>query len=201
MSMKQPVWGLLACASGLNKRFAQLTLQGRGAARERARRADRVGKLYDTIALRPHPQAHLPSGRLPVLPRYCPKSLRQSFLFGARWPHSARVAGRVLDCPLVRLEDNSLLGVESLITAHYETNTGIRVGRVSIGKDATVGMRAVVLPGATVEDGAIVGASALVPSGRRIPVGETWAGIPARPLKLRPATITLPKRLKTQEVA
>ncbi len=138
-----------------------------------------------------------------LLDRWLPILVRAQWymLFGARLPHSARVAGRVLDCPLVKMEDNALLGMECLVTAHYETAEGIRVGRVSIGKNATVGMRAVVLPGVTVEDDAIVAASALVPSGRRIPAGETWAGIPARPLRPRPATITLPKHLKTQEVA
>jgi serine acetyltransferase len=123
-------------------------------------------------------------------------------LFGAKWPHSARIAGRILDCPLVEIDRDALLGIECLVTAHYETATGTRVGRVRIGRNATVGMRAVVLPGVTVEDGAIIGASALVPAGRRIPSGETWAGIPARSLhRAHPAKITLKKDPARQEVA
>ncbi len=135
--------------------------------------------------------------------RWLPVLVRAQWymLFGAPWPHSARVAGRVLDCPLVDIEEDALLGIECLVTAHYETADGIRVGRVKIGRNATVGMRAVVLPGVTVEDDAIVAASALVPSGRRIPSGETWAGIPARRLARRSAKIALPGRLETQEVA
>jgi acetyltransferase-like isoleucine patch superfamily enzyme len=122
-------------------------------------------------------------------------------LFGARWPHSAKVAGRVLDCPLVELEEDALLGIECLVTAHYETAEGIRVGRVRVGRHATVGMRAVVLPGVSVEEDAVVAASALVPSERRIPARETWAGVPARRLGPRSAKIALPGRLETHEVA
>jgi acetyltransferase-like isoleucine patch superfamily enzyme len=135
--------------------------------------------------------------------RWLPVLIRAQWymLFGAKWPHSARVAGRVLDCPLVELGNDSLLGIECLVTAHYETAEGIRVGRVRVGKNATVGMRAVVLPGVTVEDDAVVAASALVPSDRRIPAGETWAGIPARRLGPRSAKIALPGTLESQEVA
>lgn len=135
--------------------------------------------------------------------RWLPVLVRAQWymLFGARWPHTARVAGRVLDCPLVELGNDALLGIECLVTAHYETAEGIKVGRVRVGRNATVGMRAVVLPGVTVEDNAIVAASALVPSDRRIPAGETWAGVPARRLGPRSAKIALPGRLETQEVA
>jgi gamma-carbonic anhydrase len=53
-----------------------------------------------------------------------------------------------------------------------------------------VGMGAIVLDGAVVETGAMVAAGAVVTPGKRVPVGELWAGNPAKFLrKLRPEEI------------
>lgn len=56
-----------------------------------------------------------------------------------------------------------------------------REGAVSVGRDACVGAHSVVLPGVRIGDGAVVGACSLV--NRDIPPGETWVGVPARPLQ------------------
>ena len=60
----------------------------------------------------------------------------------------------------------------------------IRRGVVTLGKDAFIGANAVVMPNITVGEGAIVAAGAVVTHDV-----EPWtivAGIPARPIKIRP---------------
>lgn len=56
-------------------------------------------------------------------------------------------------------------------------------GGVTVGASAYLGMNASVRQGVTIGAGAIVGMGAVVL--RDIPPGETWAGVPARPLKSR----------------
>ena len=54
-------------------------------------------------------------------------------------------------------------------------------GAVTIGDGAYIGSNAVIRQGVTIGAGAVVGMGAVVT--RDVPVGETWAGNPARPLR------------------
>lgn len=51
---------------------------------------------------------------------------------------------------------------------------------VTVGKQAFIGMGALLMPGVTVGEGSIVGAGSIVT--KSIPAGEAWAGNPARRL-------------------
>jgi acetyltransferase-like isoleucine patch superfamily enzyme len=53
---------------------------------------------------------------------------------------------------------------------------------IQIGVNVWLGCHVVVLPGVTIGDHAIVGAGSVVT--RNIPSGETWGGVPARPLRM-----------------
>jgi acetyltransferase-like isoleucine patch superfamily enzyme len=52
-------------------------------------------------------------------------------------------------------------------------------GKITIKKNAAIGMGAIILPGVMVGEGAIVGAGAVVT--KSIPAGEKWFGVPAMP--------------------
>lgn len=65
-----------------------------------------------------------------------------------------------------------------------EEQKGMRSAPISIGKDALVGVNAVVLPGVTIGEGAIVGANALV--NRDVGDWEIVFGSPARRVATRP---------------
>lgn len=57
----------------------------------------------------------------------------------------------------------------------------VKVGKITIGRGAWLGVGCVVLPGVTVGEGAIVGANAVVNTD--VPSFEVWAGNPARFIK------------------
>lgn len=57
----------------------------------------------------------------------------------------------------------------------------IQKSSVYIGKNATLFVGAIVLPGVTIGEGAIIAAGAVVT--KDVPPGETWGGVPAKRIK------------------
>lgn len=57
----------------------------------------------------------------------------------------------------------------------------LAVAPIILGRNVWLGARCVVLKGVHIGDGAVIGAGSVVT--RSIPPGETWAGVPARPVR------------------
>ncbi len=54
----------------------------------------------------------------------------------------------------------------------------------TVGDNAFIGMKALVMDRATIEPGAMVAAGATVTPGKFVPSGELWAGMPARRVRI-----------------
>lgn len=61
----------------------------------------------------------------------------------------------------------------------------LRVAKITIGKDAFIGLRAIILPGVSIGPHAVIGAGAVVT--RDVPEAAKVAGNPAKPLEYRQA--------------
>ena len=109
---------------------------------------------------------------------------------------SARIGTGVLVMPRAILNANALVGDAAILNTaciiehDCEIGEGAHVspgatlaGGVRIGAWAQVGANATILPGRSVAAGAIVGAGAVVT--RNVTLGQTVAGVPARPLPPR----------------
>lgn len=81
----------------------------------------------------------------------------------------------------ITIEDDVLVGYDSVILCHGYMQKDYQIGPVKIGRGAALGARCTVLPGVTIGAGATVGAMSLV--NRDIPAGEFWAGVPARKVR------------------
>ncbi len=103
-------------------------------------------------------------------------------LFGARIAAGAVASGNILDCSLIRMEAGSSLGADAMVLGHIVMDGRVRIGTVHIERNAIVGAKSLIMPGAKIGAGATVGAMSLVASGKVIPANETWIGIPARKL-------------------
>jgi acetyltransferase-like isoleucine patch superfamily enzyme len=103
-------------------------------------------------------------------------------LFGAKIAPGVVVSGRIVDCSLVSIEKGSTIGLEAVILGHWMAQDTAYLGRVRIEQNALIGARSIILPGVHINRGATVGIGALVTSDKQIPPGETWAGVPAKPL-------------------
>lgn len=103
-------------------------------------------------------------------------------LFGAKIAPGVVVSGRIVDCSLVTIEKGSTIGLEAVILGHWVGQETACLGRVCIDQNALIGARAIILPGVHVNRGATVGIGAVVTTNKQIPPGETWIGVPAKPL-------------------
>lgn len=101
-------------------------------------------------------------------------------LLGARIGRSVMVGGKILDPSLVEIGDCAMLGEDCLLTAHAVEGDRVDLGRIVIGSNVTLGVKAVILPDVQIGNEAIVAAGAVVKKGARIGSGEIWGGVPAK---------------------
>lgn len=118
------------------------------------------------------------SGLIPV-----PMTRLFYLLFGARigqntYPNRCTI----FDPAFVEIGDHVILGHQSMIIPHIIETGRLAHHSIKIGHRVTIGVNAVILAGVTIGDDAIVAAGSVVPKFSHIQAGETWAGIPARPL-------------------
>jgi UDP-3-O-[3-hydroxymyristoyl] glucosamine N-acyltransferase len=73
------------------------------------------------------------------------------------------------------------IGHDAQVGKRCEIADGAIVGgHCDVGDDVRIGLNATILPYKKVGDGARIGAGAVVT--KDVPAGETWAGVPARPI-------------------
>jgi len=101
----------------------------------------------------------------------------------------ARIGDRVtLKCGVyvwdgITLEDDVFVGPNAVFTNDKMPRSRVRPGafaQTRVGRGASIGGGAVILPGVTIGAGAMIGAGAVVT--KDVPAGETWMGNPARKL-------------------
>ena len=81
----------------------------------------------------------------------------------------------------ITLEDDVFVGPNAVFTNDKAPRSKQRpavFATTRVGRGASIGGGAVILPGVTIGEGAMIGAGAVVT--KDVPAGETWAGNPAR---------------------
>jgi acetyltransferase-like isoleucine patch superfamily enzyme len=105
-------------------------------------------------------------------------------LMGAKIGRGVQINTKVMaDVCLLEIGDNSVIGGDSTVICHSIEGTKLIIMPTKIGKNVTIGLMSVILPGVTIGDGAIVAAGSVVPKGTVIPGRTVWAGVPARQVK------------------
>jgi len=103
-------------------------------------------------------------------------------LFGAKIGKKVVTGGLITDPSLLEVGDNSNIGGFSTILGHSVERGKIFFGKVTIGKNCGVSIRATILPGANLQDNSMLGAQSLLPKNIKIPANETFGGVPAKSL-------------------
>lgn len=116
---------------------------------------------------------------------FFPVFLRPIFyaLMGAKIGKNVAIGGVITDPMLTKIEDYSVLGQDSIVTAHTMIFNKFILKSVVIGKGTTVGINAVIMPGVEVAKNSIVAPSAVVLMDTKIASNEFWGGIPAKKIK------------------
>ncbi|MCI2429540.1 hypothetical protein LM602_00470 [Candidatus Acetothermia bacterium] len=104
-------------------------------------------------------------------------------LLGAKIGRGVQLNAQLIDCWLVEIEDNVVIGGGTVIVCHVAEGGRLKLKRVKIGRGATVGMGTHVMPGAEIGEEALVGAHSVVLSNKRIPARTIWVGVPVRPVR------------------
>ncbi len=110
---------------------------------------------------------------MPALGVYPLRMLRAKMGYGTQ-------ANIVTDPYLVEFGDGTIAGAGSLVTSHAFVGGRLVIGKVKIGRNVTLGVYSVILPGVEIGDNSVVAPLSTVASKTRIPPNQFWAGNPAR---------------------
>ncbi len=102
----------------------------------------------------------------------------------------------ISDAAYITLEDRVIIGGSATLLAHYAVGGYLVISPVVIRKNATIGLRAIVMGGVEIGEGAKILPNSVVLPKTKIPAGETWGGIPA--VKLNTKLQAEPSRLAPQ---
>jgi non-ribosomal peptide synthetase-like protein len=96
------------------------------------------------------------------------------------------------DC--VTIGDHAVINAGACLQTHLYEDRLMKVGRIWVGNDVTIGSGSTVLYDTKIGDGVIIGPLTLVMKGEELPANSDWVGSPAQPthaLNIAP-TIAMP---------
>lgn len=89
----------------------------------------------------------------------------------------------ISDAALITLEEGVTVGGSVTIIAHYATAGFLVISPVVVRKNATLGIRSIIMAGVDIGERATILPNSVVLPKTVVPAGETWAGIPAKKLE------------------
>jgi len=105
-------------------------------------------------------------------------------LLGAKLGKNVQVNSRfVFDATLLEIGDNTVVGGDAIIIGHVVEHGRLKLRRVKIGKNVTLGSHCTVMPGCEIGDNAIIGAGAVLLKNTRVEPRAVYYGVPAGPIR------------------
>lgn len=91
----------------------------------------------------------------------------------------------VYDASLLEIGDNTVVGGGAIIDCHMVERGKLKLKKVKIGKNVTLGSHCTIMPGCEIGDNAIIGASAVLLKDSKVEARDVWFGIPAESIRHR----------------
>jgi acetyltransferase-like isoleucine patch superfamily enzyme len=105
-------------------------------------------------------------------------------LLGARLGKNVQINSKyIFDATLLEIGDNTVVGGGAIIIGHVVERGILKLKKVRIGKNVTIGSHATIMPGCEIQDGAIIGASAVLLKNTKVEPRAVYFGVPAEQVK------------------
>jgi acetyltransferase-like isoleucine patch superfamily enzyme len=105
-------------------------------------------------------------------------------MMGAKIGKNVQINSKfVFDATLLEIGDNTVIGGNATVISHVVEWGVLKLKKVKIGKNVTIGSNAVVMPGVEIGDNALIGVGAVLLKNTRVAPRSVWYGIPAAPIK------------------
>lgn len=111
-------------------------------------------------------------------------------LLGAKLGKNVQINSKyVFDATLLEIGDNTVIGGGAIIIGHIVERGMLKLRKVKIGKNVTIGSHSTIMPGCEIGDNAIIGASAVLLKGTKVEPRDIYFGVPAESVRHRHAEI------------
>ena len=105
-------------------------------------------------------------------------------LLGAKLGKNVQINSKyVFDATLLEIGDNTVIGGGCIIIGHVVERGILKLKKVKIGKNVTIGSHATIMPGCEIGDNAIIGASAVLLKNTKVEPRAVYFGVPAEPIR------------------
>lgn len=105
-------------------------------------------------------------------------------LLGAKLGKNVQINSKfVFDATLIEIDDNTVVGGGAIIIGHAVERGRLKLNRVKIGKNVTLGSHCTVMPGCEIGDNAIIGAGAVLLKNTKVEPRAVYYGVPAESIK------------------
>lgn len=105
-------------------------------------------------------------------------------LLGARLGRNVQFNSKfVFDATLLEIGDNTVVGGGAIIIGHIVERGKLKLKKVKIGKNVTIGSHSTIMPGCEIGDNAVIGAGAVLLKDSKVESRDVWFGIPAESLR------------------
>ncbi|MDD4202299.1 MAG: DapH/DapD/GlmU-related protein [Candidatus Omnitrophica bacterium] len=89
----------------------------------------------------------------------------------------------IFDASLLEIGDNTVVGGGAIIDCHMVERGKLKLKKVKIGKNVTLGSHSTIMPGCEIGDSAIISASAVLQKDTKVERRDIWYGIPAESMR------------------
>jgi hypothetical protein len=107
-------------------------------------------------------------------------------IFGFKRRKGVSIMADLWDLELIDVGEGTLIGTNAMITAHHIRGGKLYRKRIIIGKNCTLGILSIVLPGAEIGDNVMVSAGSLVPANWKLDSNSIYSGVPVKKVKELP---------------